>query len=275
MRVRSFPLPGFPLRRCLTIAAGIAACAVACQSPDAFFRDGGTSTGTGKGGSSGGLGGQGGTIGLGGNGGISPAGSGGRGGSGGSGGILGSGGRGGAGGGAGATDGGTTGAGGSVAPCTACAVKVNYTCRMADPTNQASLVLDIENQKAITIPYPNLKVRYWLTADDVSSMIMNCDYALMDCGNVVGTFVAVTPSKTGANAYLELSFPMKGDAGVKTLDGFGSTGDIQMRVHDSAFRPLTQTDDYSYDCPSLNMSIENMKITAYVSGTLVWGTEPP
>jgi endoglucanase len=260
--------------RCVIVVLGAAACVAACQNPDQFFRDGGT---TGKGGSTGAGGssnpgtggiiaGTGGSTGTGGSGSGGSTGTGGRGGSGGS---TGTGGRGGSG---GSTGTGGTGvdAGVDRPPPPPGALKVHYTCRQQD--NTASFVLVIENTKAVTIPLANITVRYWYTAD-TSTQVADCDYAKLEagpCPDILRTIHPVSPARTGANNYLEFGFTSTlGD-----LPGFLDTGDIQIRLHNADYSTFMQADDYSIDCTSTTMSIENMKITAYVSGALVWGAEP-
>jgi hypothetical protein len=172
----------------------------------------------------------------------------------------------GAGGGRGGSGGGTGGAmdaGMEVGPCTTCAVTVHYTCRGSD-MNQASFVLIVENTKPMAIT-SGLTVRYWFTTDDLADQVMECDYAANGCPT--GKFVAVTPSRMNANAYLELAIGM--------IPGFSDTGEIQLRIHTGPqYLPGMQTDDYSFDCSMMGTEVVNPKITAYVNGVLVGGTEP-
>jgi hypothetical protein len=58
------------------------------------------------------------------------------------------------------------------------------------------------------------------------------------------------------------------------LDRGGHTGTISIGVQHAAGGALyDQTDDYSY-APSQPTFVDWPKITAYVRGMLVWGTEP-
>jgi hypothetical protein len=252
-------VPRFWLGRCLTIATVAGLWLAACQNPDAFYRN--SSKGSGQGGSSGsgpGAGGAtmgaGGFIGLGGRGGSMTSGAGGL--------IV-------------MNNGGAPGRGGSTGdagmdaappPCTTCAVKVHYTCRDAG-TNQASFTVLVENGKATSVPLSMVTVRYWFTNDPpATAQQAECDYAMLTCGDIT-----LTTGGSGAMSYAEIGFP----AAAGMLSGFQDTGDIQIRVHDNPYGPaFDQTNDYSYDCSMMGTSVLNMKMTAYIGGMLVWGTEP-
>jgi hypothetical protein len=161
-------------------------------------------------------------------------------------------------------------------------VKVQYTCRSND-TGQASFVLDVTNEAAASFPLSSLTLRYWYTQDVVANpQELDCDFAKVGCSNLVTSadtnpapkFVAVMPPRQDATAYAEIAFK----AGAFALDQFLDTGEIQLRLHNKDYSPIDQTDDYSYDadnCAVLPASaIESAKITAYLDGVLVWGTEP-
>jgi endoglucanase len=156
-------------------------------------------------------------------------------------------------------------------PCTTCAVKVHYTCKVQ--TNTAGFTLVVENTKPVAIPYQNLTVRYWYKADAGTTQTADCDYAKLEpgpCPDITRTFQMVTPALTGATNYLEFGF----NSTLGSLMGFSDTGDIQIRIHNTDYSTFDAAGGYSYDCSMADTSIENMKITAYVSGALVWGTEP-
>ena len=171
---------------------------------------------------------------------------------------------------------GTAGAGGADAPCTACMVKVQYTCRSSG-TGLASFVLDVTNEGALSFPLSQLTLRYWYTSDAGKEQELDCDLANLGCTNIVTSadtpgprFVAVMPPKPGANEYVEIAFK----AGAFALDPLLDTGPIQLRLHNRDFSTINQTDDYSYDCSMQGNAVDSTTITAYVDGVLVWGTEP-
>ena len=250
----------------LILAMAAAGGLVACQGPDKFFRDAGLTGTAGRGGSAGitttgtaGRGGGGGTTGLAGGGGGA-----GRGGGGGSAaGVAGAGGGGG-------------GAGGS-SPCLSCAVKVTYTCSQSNAAGDAGFSIFVVNNAVTTVALSDITVRYWYTSDPGLTQKGECYYAALEnaaCSAISYTIKAATPPKTNANSYLEVSFaPSLG-----TLTAFQDTGEIKLAIHNDPYGPtFNQADDYSFDCGSATGTtpIEEQKITAYVRGVLIWGSEPP
>jgi hypothetical protein len=176
---------------------------------------------------------------------------------------------------------GAAGQSGTDTPCTTCMVKLQYTCRSND-TGQASFVLDVTNESSVSFPLSSLTLRYWYTVDAGKPQELDCDFAKIGCTNIVTSadmgagpkFVPVTPAKDEANEYAEIAFK----PGALALDPFLDTGEIQLRVHNNPYSPITQTDDYSFDadnCAAMPPpTVEWSKITAYLDGVLVWGTEP-
>ena len=81
-------------------------------------------------------------------------------------------------------------------------------------------------------------------------------------------FVPVTPARTKANEYVEL------DIVQGAMDVGGTTGRIQLRLHNKDFTPVDQAQDYSADCGSIGQAHDSPKITAYIRGVLVGGAEP-
>jgi hypothetical protein len=160
-------------------------------------------------------------------------------------------------------------------------VKLQYTCR-SHGTDQTSFVIDVTNESSVSFPLSSLTLRYWYTLEAGKAQELDCDFAKVGCTNLVTSadtmpgpkFVPVTPARNEANEYAEIAF--KG--GAFSLDPFLDTGEIQLRVHNMDYSPITQMDDYSYNadnCATLPAPpVEWSKITAYIDGVLVWGTEP-
>ena len=96
-----------------------------------------------------------------------------------------------------------------------------------------------------------------------------CDFAQVGCGNVIGRFVTVTPARTGADTYLELSFK----TGLPALAAGASTGEIQDRFNRQDWSNYNQANDYSFDAAAAAYA-DSTKVTVYANGKLVWGTEP-
>jgi hypothetical protein len=113
-------------------------------------------------------------------------------------------------------------------------------------------------------------LRYWfsLEGDKSAALRFTCDYAAIGETSVSGTFVSVSPERPGADHYLDLSFPTM--AGIPV--GYDS-GKIQLRFGTVAYSLLNQSNDYSYDAISINLT-DSKKVTAYVDGKLAWGEEP-
>jgi hypothetical protein len=78
----------------------------------------------------------------------------------------------------------------------------------------------------------------------------------------------VTPPRTKANEYIEIGFKQG------AVDVGGTTGPVQLRLHNKDFTPMNQGDDYSADCGSIGQAHDSGKVTAYVKGVLVGGLEP-
>jgi Cellulose binding domain len=167
-------------------------------------------------------------------------------------------------------------------PCTTCMVKLQYTCR-DNGSSSASFVLDVTNESSVSFPLSSLTLRYWYTIDVSLPQVLNCDYATLGCTNLVTSadtspapkFVNVEPPRMNATKYAEIAFK----AGALALDPFLDTGAIQLRLHNMDYSSIIQSDDYSYDvvdCADLmqGTTVDWPKITAYLDGVLVWGTEP-
>jgi hypothetical protein len=87
--------------------------------------------------------------------------------------------------------------------------------------------------------------------------------------NITHEFVPVIPPRPGADLYVEIGFSEQ--AG--TLEPFGDTGEIRVRISRTDQQTITQTDDYSFDCSKISFS-EWDRITVYEKGILIGGLEP-
>jgi hypothetical protein len=157
----------------------------------------------------------------------------------------------------------------TVASCPTCPIELKYMTTTTDAvTADIRPHYEIFNNGSNPQDLTVLTVRYYYTADGSTQQAYACDYAQIGCGSIEATFTAITPPKTNADHYIELSFT----AG--SIPAGGSTGEIQIRFHDSSYQVMfTQTNDYSFDAAASQYADWN-KVTVYRSGTLVWGVEP-
>ena len=172
----------------------------------------------------------------------------------------------------------SAGAGGA-ATCDGCKIEVVYTC-LGTGTDSRNFAVEAKNMGPSLVLYKDLTLRYWYTADASKEQELDCDQAdKLTCNYIVKStntppapqpkFVPVTPPRTKANEYVELAV-VQG-----ALDVGGTTGRIQLRLHNKDFSAIDQTTDYSYDCGSVGQAHDSPKVTAYIRGVLVGGTEPP
>jgi hypothetical protein len=118
------------------------------------------------------------------------------------------------------------------------------------------------------IKLSDLKVRYWFNSPLVSQQFFVDSGTVIGASHVHGAFVPVSPARTGANQYMEVTF----DASSPVLDAGANTGQVQVRFNRADFANYNETDDYSYRAnPALSAWTH---VTAYFQGTLIWGTEP-
>ena len=128
---------------------------------------------------------------------------------------------------------------------------------------------NIVNTGGTALPLSGFKTRYWFTREGTANQSFSCDYAVVNCSYVTGTFVAVSPARTGADYYLEVGFT----AAAGSIAGGGQSGEIQTGINMANWGNYTQTNDYSYDSTKSSFA-DWTRVTLYYNGVLVWGTEP-
>lgn len=134
----------------------------------------------------------------------------------------------------------------------------------------------VVNTDSSPINLANLTLRYYYTVDSEKQQNFWCDQAGMMSGsnyidvtkNVTGKFVKMSTTAQGADYYLEVGF--NSSAGNLAA---GSSLEIQTRIARSDWTNYDQSNDYSFNSSSSNY-VDWEKVTAYMNGTLVWGTEP-
>ncbi|WP_127532587.1 cellulase family glycosylhydrolase [Paenibacillus kobensis] len=150
------------------------------------------------------------------------------------------------------------------------ALAVQYKVNNANATdNMIYATFNIKNTGTTAVSLSGLKLRYYLTKDSANGMSFWTDYAQIGTSNVSGAFSAISPAKTNADTYLELSF----SSAAGSIPAGGQSGDIQIRIAKSDWSNLNENNDYSYDGTKSAYASWN-KVTLYQSGTLVWGIEP-
>jgi endoglucanase len=132
---------------------------------------------------------------------------------------------------------------------------------------QARPGVTLVNTGSTAVPLAGVTVRYWFTSDGgATTFTAYCDYAAIGSGNVTE---AVQPTTlTGADHYLQLGFT----TAAGSLAPGASLGDIQARFNKNDWSTLNQANDYSFGTGT--SYTDAPKVTVYVNGQLVWGTEP-
>ncbi|MFF2363856.1 glycoside hydrolase family 6 protein [Streptomyces sp. NPDC058122] len=133
--------------------------------------------------------------------------------------------------------------------------------------NQVKPGLKLVNGGSGAVDLSKVTIRYWFTGESTSAGYQTfCDWAQLGCSTVKTSVSAVSPSRTGADHYVEVGF----NSG--SLAAGADSGELQLRMAKSDWSNFDESNDYSR---GTNTSYADAaKVTVYVSGTLVWGTEP-
>lgn len=128
--------------------------------------------------------------------------------------------------------------------------------------------LTIYNEGNVAVPYNELTLRYWVTAENYAGINTWIDYAQLGNNKVKMKYIALPTPRNGAYGYVEYSFePSAGN-----LLNAANSGPIQSRFANSNWSNLNENDDYSY--ANASTFVYNEHITMYRNGKLVWGVEP-
>ncbi|RRB02742.1 cellulose binding domain-containing protein [Larkinella rosea] len=135
--------------------------------------------------------------------------------------------------------------------------------------NQIKPYLKLVNEGTTAVPYSELTIRYWFTAENYAGINTFIDYAQLGNNKVKINYVRQdSPALLGANGYIEYGF----EASAGNLAAGGNSGPIQTRLANKDWADLNETDDHSYSA-NANYVLTD-RITVYRNGTLIWGVEP-
>jgi hypothetical protein len=160
----------------------------------------------------------------------------------------------------------------AVVPAAQTAVKVQDRSHDNDnPDNTLYALYQVVNTSASAVPLSSLTMRYWFTNETPSDPLeFNCDWAQVNCSNVAGRFVVLSPARSKANTYLEISFK----AGAGSVATSQNSGEIQTRVHHVNWSNFNTTETYSFISDPSFVYKDTQTVTLYQNGALIWGVEP-
>ncbi|OZQ62030.1 cellulose binding domain-containing protein, partial [Paenibacillus odorifer] len=155
----------------------------------------------------------------------------------------------------------------SVAPTAALKVQM-YNGTVTASGNTLNPKFKLVNTSTSAVALSDVKLRYYYTIDGEKAQSFFCDWSQAGSANVTGTFVKLPTAKADADYYLELGF----SSAAGSLAA-GASIDIQVRVAKEDWSNYTQTGDYSFNAVDTNF-VDWTKAPAYISGNLIWGSEP-
>jgi hypothetical protein len=164
------------------------------------------------------------------------------------------------------------GAQAAVVPAAQTAVKVQDRSHdNENPDNTLYALYRVVNTSASAVPLSSFTMRYWFTNESPSDPLeFNCDWAQLNCSNITGRFVVLSPVRSNANSYLEISF----SAGAGSVAAGQNSGEIQTRVHHVNWSSFNTTETYSFIADPSFVYEDTQTVTLYQNGALIWGVEP-
>jgi cellulose 1,4-beta-cellobiosidase len=150
------------------------------------------------------------------------------------------------------------------------AFKVQYKNNDSAPgDNQIKPGLQVVNTGSTALDLSKVTLRYYFTGEAGGSTYSTwVDYAALGSSNITTKVVAMSSPKAGADHYLEIGFT----TGAGSLAAGKASGDIQTRLNKTDWSNFNEADDYSRGTNTAYA--DTTKMTVYVNGTLVNGTEP-
>ncbi|HEX6274689.1 MAG TPA: cellulose binding domain-containing protein, partial [Polyangiaceae bacterium] len=155
---------------------------------------------------------------------------------------------------------------------TSSSLKIQYRASdLSGTDNQIRPHFRLFNLGSSAVTLSQVRIRYWYTRENTTlAQQMACDWAQIGCNLVTSNFTFLSPTRPNANTYLEIGFTSG------TLAAGAETGPIQLRLNNANWSDYAESNDYSYSTggtPPTNY-IDWTRITIYLNGVLVWGTEP-
>ncbi|MVM38942.1 hypothetical protein GO730_17660 [Spirosoma sp. HMF3257] len=139
--------------------------------------------------------------------------------------------------------------------------------------NSINPTLQLVNAGTAAVPYAELTVRYWFTAENFAGINAFIDYAQLGTNKVKMTYVRTAKAYQGADGYVEYSF----DASAGNLGANAKSGPIQSRLANQNWATFNETDDYSYRSGTAYADNDHITVYRTIAGgqpQLIWGTEP-
>lgn len=134
----------------------------------------------------------------------------------------------------------------------------------------------IFNEGSAAVAMTDITMRYWFTSEPPGSDIFICDWARVGTGAITHEFGSIE-----GESYVEIGFTdaaslptwMGGDGSANRLPAGTETGEIHLRIRDSAWGYYDQSNDFSWD-PTFVEYAEYDRVTLYYQGQRVWGYGP-
>ena len=138
----------------------------------------------------------------------------------------------------------------------------------APRTDSVSFSLQVVDHSGEPLDLSQVELRYWFTHGERRSRpVVEVDWAQVGTDRVRAEVVRA--DQGGQDHYVRITF-----SGRETmLPGYGSTGDILLRLHSDDWSEYDQSGDYSFWPEAANFR-SSEKVTAYRNGRLIWGREP-
>ncbi|HEY3867768.1 MAG TPA: cellulose binding domain-containing protein [Actinocrinis sp.] len=135
--------------------------------------------------------------------------------------------------------------------------------------DEAEPWFELVNNTGSSIPYSELTIDYYFTADASVAYDFACAWAVVGCSNLSGTVSALSATTPTADHVLQISFT--GTAG--SLAPGANSGDMELRLYRSDWQNVNQANDYSFNGADTAYTAWS-QVTVSENGALIWGTEP-